>query len=69
LIKLSKEEEELRKRELEESNAQSLFDDAPVPTAQAQPPGYNQGYQQQNAVDWFGNPIKTRACAALPLPC
>ncbi|GAQ45232.1 hypothetical protein AtubIFM55763_005425 [Aspergillus tubingensis] len=56
-IKLSKEEEELRKRELEESNAQSLFDDAPVPTAQAQPTGYNQGYQQQNAVDWFGNPI------------
>ncbi|RAH55875.1 EH domain binding protein epsin 2 [Aspergillus piperis CBS 112811] len=56
-IKLSKEEEELRKRELEESNAQSLFDDTPVPTAQAQPTGYNQGYQQQNAVDWFGNPI------------
>ncbi|EAW06885.1 epsin [Aspergillus clavatus NRRL 1] len=56
-IKLSKEEEELRKRELEESNAQSLFDDTPVPTAQAQPTGYNQGYQQQGAVDWFGNPI------------
>ncbi|OOG00447.1 hypothetical protein ASPCADRAFT_202305 [Aspergillus carbonarius ITEM 5010] len=56
-IKLSKEEEELRKRELEESNAQSLFDGAPTPVAQAQPTGYNQGYQQQSAVDWFGNPI------------
>lgn len=56
-IKLSKEEEELRRRELEESNAQSLFDDTPVQPAQAQPTGYNQGYQQQPAVDWFGNPI------------
>lgn len=56
-IKLSKEEEELRRRELEESNAQSLFDDTPAPTAQAQPTGYNQGYQQQPAVDWFGNPL------------
>ncbi|KKK13738.1 EH domain binding protein [Aspergillus rambellii] len=54
-IKLSKEEEELRRRELEQSNAQSLFDDAPP--AQPQPTGYNQGYQQQSAVDWFGNPI------------
>ncbi|KAJ6189503.1 hypothetical protein N7519_004411 [Penicillium mononematosum] len=53
-IKLSREEEDLRKRELEESNAQSLFDDTP---AQVQPTGYNQGYQQQGAVDWFGNPI------------
>lgn len=58
-IKLSKEEEELRRRELEESNAQSLFDDIPTTTqpAQPQPTGYNQGYQQQPAVDWFGNPI------------
>ncbi|EYE91067.1 epsin [Aspergillus ruber CBS 135680] len=56
-IRLSKEEEELRKRELEESNAQSLFDDAPVQATPAQATGYNQGYQQQNAVDWFGNPI------------
>jgi epsin len=56
-IRLSKEEEELRKRELEESNAQSLFDDTPVQAAPAQATGYNQGYQQQNAVDWFGNPI------------
>lgn len=55
-IKLSKEEEELRKRELEQSNANSLFDDTP---AQNQPQftGYNQGYQQQGAVDWYGNPI------------
>lgn len=53
-IKLSQEEEELRKRELEESNAHALFDDTP---AQVQPTGFNQGYQQQGAVDWFGNPI------------
>lgn len=54
-IKLSKEEEELRKRELEDANAASLFDDTP---AQApQPTGFNQGYQQQAAVDWFGNPM------------
>ncbi|PWY88453.1 ENTH-domain-containing protein [Aspergillus heteromorphus CBS 117.55] len=59
-IKLSREEEELRKRELEESNANSLFDDTPVPVAQAQATGYNQGYQQQSAVDWFGNPINAQ---------
>ena len=55
-IKLSKEEEELRRRELEESNANSLFDDTPAPT-QPQYTGFNQGYQQQGAVDWFGNPV------------
>lgn len=55
-IKLSREEEELRKRELEDqTNANLLFDDTP---AQApQPTGFNQGYQQQAAVDWFGNPV------------
>lgn len=41
---------------MEESNAQSLFDDS-TPAPQPQPTGYNQGYQQQSAVDWFGNPI------------
>ncbi|MCJ1402250.1 hypothetical protein MMC11_005470 [Xylographa trunciseda] len=58
-IRLSKEEEELRRRELEESNANSLFDDAPAPAPSTQPQytGYNQGYQQQGAVDWFGNPV------------
>ena len=56
-IKLSKEEEELRRRELEESNAASLFDDTPAPSTQPQITGYNQGYQQQGAVDWFGNPV------------
>ncbi|CRG87772.1 Epsin-1 [Talaromyces islandicus] len=59
-IKLSREEEDLRRRELEESNAQSLFDDTPVQPTQAQPTGFNQGYQQQPAVDWFGNPIDTQ---------
>lgn len=55
-IRLSKEEEELRRRELEQSNAASLFGDA-TPTTQPQPTGFNQGYQQQGAVDWFGNPL------------
>lgn len=57
-IKLSKEEEELRRRELEETNASSLFDDTPVQTTQPQYTGYNQGYQQQGAVDWDGNTIE-----------
>ena len=56
-IRLSKEEEAARARQLEEQNAASLFDDTPAPS-QAQPTGYNQGYQQQPAVDWFGNPIQ-----------
>ena len=54
-IKLSKEEEELRRRELEDQNASSLLDDVPTQPAQSQPTGYNQGYQQQGAVDWYGN--------------
>jgi epsin len=55
-IKLSKEEEELRKRQLEDQQSDLLFDDTP---AQApQPTGFNQGYQQQAAVDWFGNPVQ-----------
>jgi epsin len=58
-IKLSKEEEDLRRKELEEANATSLFDDTPTPTQPAvtQPTGWNQGYQQQPTVDWFGNVI------------
>lgn len=55
-IKLSQEEEELRRRELEDQNANSLFDD--TPSQAAQPTGFNQGYQQQAAVDWFGNPVE-----------
>lgn len=58
-IKLSKEEEELRRKELEDQNAASLFDDTPAPS-QPQPTGYNQGYQQQGAVDWFGNPVENQ---------
>lgn len=54
-IKLSKEEEELRRRELEETNASALFDEPLDQPAIAQPTGYNQGYQQQGAVDWYGN--------------
>ena len=56
-IQLSKEEADLRTRQLEDQNAASLFDDTPAP-AQPQPTGYNQGYQQQPAVDWFGNPLQ-----------
>lgn len=55
-IRLSKEEEELRRRELEQANATALFDDTPI--SASQPTGYNQGYQQQAAVDWFGNPME-----------
>ena len=58
-IRLSKEEEELRRKELEDSNANSLFD-LNSPSSSSQQPqftGYNQGYQQQGAVDWFGNPV------------
>jgi epsin len=40
---------------LEEQNAASLFDDDPIQVAQ--PTGFNQGYQQQPAVDWSGNPV------------
>jgi epsin len=53
-LKLSREEEELRKRELEDQNAASLFDDDLIQVAQ---PTGNQGYQQQPAVDWSGNPV------------
>lgn len=60
-IRLSKEEEELRRRELEETNSASLFDDTPAPSTQPQLTGYNQGYQQQGAVDWFGNPVEQQA--------
>lgn len=56
-LKLSKEEEELRRKELEQNNAISLFDDAPAQPSQPQATGWNQGYQQQSAVDWFGNPV------------
>lgn len=56
-IRLSKEEEELRKRQLEDQQqGDLLFDD--TPDQQPQPTGFNQGYQQQAAVDWFGNPLQ-----------
>jgi epsin len=56
-IKLSKEEEELRRKELEEANANSLFSEATPQASAVQPTGWNQGYQQQPTVDWFGNVI------------
>ena len=54
-IKLSKEEEELRRRELEQTNADLLFGDTTAQPNSYQPTGNNQGYQQQGQVDWFGN--------------
>lgn len=56
--KLSEEEAAANRRaQLDAQNSESLFDDTPAP-AQSQPTGYNQGYQQQPAVDWFGNPLQ-----------
>jgi epsin len=52
-IKLSKEEEELRRSQLEQNTPDLLFGD--TPTQAYQPTGNNQGYQQQQQVDWFGN--------------
>ncbi|PNP40895.1 hypothetical protein TGAMA5MH_07335 [Trichoderma gamsii] len=61
-IKLSQEEEERRRRELEDANAHSLFDDeTPQPSQQPQHTGFNQGYQQGNAVDFWANPIDQQA--------
>jgi epsin len=54
-IKLSKEEEELRRKELEQTNADLLFGEAAAQPTSYQPTGNNQGYQQQGQVDWFGN--------------
>lgn len=54
-IKLSKEEEELRRKELEQTNADLLFGDTLAQPSSYQPTGNNQGYQQQGQVDWFGN--------------
>lgn len=62
-IKLSKEEEELRKKELERANAESLFDDITPQATQApqqqffqQQPQFQQAYAQGPAVDFWGNP-------------
>lgn len=58
-IRLSKEEDERRRREKEAADAAAkpdidlLFDSPNVP----QPTGFNQGYQQGSAVDFFANPI------------
>ena len=58
-IKLSKEEEELRKRQLEDQQQEDLLFDN-TPDQAPQPTGFNQGYQQQAAVDWFGNPLQSQ---------
>lgn len=66
-IKLSKEEEDRRRRELEDNNASSLFDDEPAqPTSQPQFTGFNGGYQQGSAVDFFANPIDQNQMMAQP---
>ena len=50
-IKLSKEEEELRRKELEQTNADLLFGETTAQPNTYQPTGNNQGYQQQGQVD------------------
>ncbi|KAK0617110.1 hypothetical protein B0T14DRAFT_568652 [Immersiella caudata] len=66
-IKLSREEEERRRRELEDSNASALFDDEPAQPAQNnQFTGFNQGYQQGSAVDFFANPIDQNQMGVQP---
>ena len=77
-IKLSQEEEERRQRELEQSNADSLFDDAPQPQPQPQQqqqqyayPQQQQGmfqpqdYQQGQSVDMWGNPVQQQSTGYL----
>lgn len=55
-LKLSEEEEARRRLGQEDSNnATSLFDE---PVQLSQPTGYNQGYQQGSAVDFFANPLE-----------
>ena len=59
-IKLSKEEEERRQKDLGQSNADSLFDDTPVQPVQQQPHQsvfQPQDYQQGPVVDLWGNPV------------
>jgi len=58
-IKLSKEEEDLRQSRLVEENANLLFDDAWDQPAQQQLP--QPVYQQQQQVDFRGNPIDMNA--------
>lgn len=58
-IKLSREEEELRQSRLEEQNSNLLFDDSwdqPAAQPQQQPV-----YQQQQQVDFWGNPVDMNA--------
>jgi len=69
-IKLSKEEDERRQRELEQSQADSLFDDVPVqPAQQQQQPQYQfqqqPDYQQGQMVDLWGNPINQQSTGYL----
>ncbi|KKA27771.1 hypothetical protein TD95_004451 [Thielaviopsis punctulata] len=71
-IKLSKEEEDRRRKELEQANAaknSSIFDDDLIQVAsaqQAQPTGFNMGYQQGNPVDFFANPMDQNQLQAQP---
>ena len=60
-IKLSKEEEELRQSRLEDQNTNLLFDDAWDQPGQPQPQQPQPVYQQQQQVDFWGNPIDMSA--------
>lgn len=58
-IKLSREEEELRQSRIEDENTNLLFDDTWDQPAQQQQP--QPVYQQQQEVDFWGNPIDMSA--------
>ena len=59
-IKASKEDEELRRSRLENQNANLLFDDSWDQPAQ-QPSQQQPVYQQQQQVDFWGNPVDMNA--------
>jgi epsin len=60
-IKLSKEDEELRQSRLENQNANLLFDDTWDQPAQQQSIQQQPVYQQQQEVDFWGNPVDMNA--------
>lgn len=60
-LKLSREEEEYRRRQQPEASEMTdtliNLNPTPAPAVMPQATGWNQGYMQQGAVDWFGNPV------------
>lgn len=58
-LKLSREEEQLRRRELSTQNAQTLFDNDSIQIAPYV--GFSKGYQRQPPIDWAANPTYENA--------